>query len=43
MPEEGIIMNALAMVLVALGILLSVAVRRETSRSELKAFVSERL
>nr|CAD7398916.1 unnamed protein product [Timema cristinae] len=34
MPEEGIILNALAMVLVALGILLSYAVRRDSFRTE---------
>nr|CAD7447377.1 unnamed protein product [Timema bartmani] len=43
MPEEGIILNALAMVLVALGILLSYAVRRDSFRTEVKTFVSERL
>ncbi|XP_046992749.1 transmembrane ascorbate-dependent reductase CYB561 isoform X2 [Schistocerca americana] len=43
MPEEGIIMNALAMVLVALGILLSYAVRREPFRTQVKTFVTERL
>jgi cytochrome b-561 len=43
MPEEGIVMNALAMVLVALGILLSYAVRRESFRSDVKTFVTERL
>ncbi|XP_021939496.1 cytochrome b ascorbate-dependent protein 3 isoform X2 [Zootermopsis nevadensis] len=43
MPEEGIVMNALAMVLVALGILLSYAVRRESFRSEVKTFITERL
>nr|CAD7461937.1 unnamed protein product [Timema tahoe] len=38
MPEEGIILNALAMVLVALGILLSYAVRRDSFRTELGKF-----
>nr|CAD7603809.1 unnamed protein product [Timema genevievae] len=38
MPEEGIILNALAMVLVALGILLSYAVRRDSFRTELAKF-----
>ncbi|KAK7865795.1 hypothetical protein R5R35_001261 [Gryllus longicercus] len=41
--EEGIIINALAMVLVALGILVSYTVRREGSRGEGKTFLSERL
>ncbi|XP_075237908.1 cytochrome b561 family member no extended memory isoform X2 [Lycorma delicatula] len=45
-PEESIIMNALAMVLVALGILVSYAVRRETlggTRVQSEKFISERL
>ncbi|XP_046389632.1 plasma membrane ascorbate-dependent reductase CYBRD1 isoform X2 [Ischnura elegans] len=42
-PEEGIIVNALAMVLVALGILLSYAVRRESFRSQFKSVITERL
>ncbi|XP_063232925.1 plasma membrane ascorbate-dependent reductase CYBRD1 isoform X2 [Bacillus rossius redtenbacheri] len=43
MPEEGIVVNALAMVLVALGILLSYAVRRDAFRTHVKSFVTERL
>ncbi|XP_024086042.1 cytochrome b reductase 1 isoform X2 [Cimex lectularius] len=42
-PEEGIIMNALAMVLVALAILVSYAVRREPLRVNSTCYVSERL
>uniref|UniRef100_A0A146KMU1 Cytochrome b reductase 1 n=1 Tax=Lygus hesperus TaxID=30085 RepID=A0A146KMU1_LYGHE len=42
-PEEGIIMNALAMVLVALAILVSYAVRREPLRVHSISYVSERL
>ncbi|BES97001.1 Eukaryotic cytochrome b561 [Nesidiocoris tenuis] len=41
--EEGIVMNALAMVLVALGILVSYAVRREPLRVHSVSYVSERL
>ncbi|XP_073970512.1 transmembrane ascorbate-dependent reductase CYB561-like isoform X3 [Rhodnius prolixus] len=41
-PEEGIIMNALAMVLVALGILVSYAVRRDPLRVNSATYVSER-
>ncbi|XP_071447040.1 plasma membrane ascorbate-dependent reductase CYBRD1 isoform X2 [Hetaerina americana] len=43
LPQEGIIINALAMVLVALGILLSYAVRRESFRSQFKSIITERL
>lgn len=45
-PEEAIIMNALAMVLVALGVLVSYAVRRESlggTRVHSEKFISERL
>uniref|UniRef100_A0A1B6CL74 Cytochrome b561 domain-containing protein n=1 Tax=Clastoptera arizonana TaxID=38151 RepID=A0A1B6CL74_9HEMI len=41
--EEGIIINALAMVLVALGILISYTVRREPLRVDSTKFISERL
>ncbi|KAL1138262.1 hypothetical protein AAG570_009951 [Ranatra chinensis] len=41
-PEEGIIINALAMVLVALGIVVSYAVRREPLRVKSSSYVSER-
>jgi len=41
--EEGIIINALAMVLVALGVLVSYAVRRQTLNSSAKVLISERL
>lgn len=42
-PEEGIVINALAMVLVALGIIVSYAVRRESLRVDTRRFISERL
>ncbi|XP_054288149.1 plasma membrane ascorbate-dependent reductase CYBRD1 isoform X2 [Macrosteles quadrilineatus] len=41
--EEGIIINALAMVLVALGILVSYAVRRESLTVQANTLLSERL
>ncbi|XP_066998243.1 lysosomal membrane ascorbate-dependent ferrireductase CYB561A3 isoform X2 [Anabrus simplex] len=43
LPEEAIILNSLAMILVALGILLSYAVRREWFHVEVKTIVTERL
>ncbi|KAF6209435.1 hypothetical protein GE061_015182, partial [Apolygus lucorum] len=42
-PEETIIVNTLAMVLVALAILVSYAVRREPLRVHSISYVSERL
>lgn len=42
-PEETIIVNALAMVLVALAILVSFAVRSPTLSSDSKTYVTERL
>ncbi|KAK3930473.1 Putative cellulose synthase 2 [Frankliniella fusca] len=42
-PEEAFIINALAMVLVGLAILLVYAVRRETFRVRVASIVSQRL
>lgn len=41
--EEGIVVNTIAMVLVALGILVSFAVRSPTLRGDTKVCVTERL
>ncbi|CAH1154121.1 unnamed protein product [Phaedon cochleariae] len=42
-PEQGIVVNALAMVLIALGILVSFAVRSPTLSADTKLLVTERL
>ncbi|KAF2883277.1 hypothetical protein ILUMI_22895 [Ignelater luminosus] len=42
-PHEGIVVNTLAMVLVALGILVSYAVRSPVLRVDTKVYVTERL
>lgn len=43
LPEEAFIVNALAMVLVGLAILLVYAVRRETFRVRIANIISQRL
>ncbi|XP_026473332.1 cytochrome b reductase 1-like isoform X2 [Ctenocephalides felis] len=42
-PEEGIVMNALGLTLIALAILISFAVRRTHARNDSKIYVTERL
>lgn len=42
-PEQAIVINSLAMVFVALGILVSYAVRSPTLRGETKVHVTDRL
>lgn len=42
-PDEALVINALAMVLIALGILVSFAVRSPTLSGDTKVLVTERL